>query len=136
MRLPEPFETDEVFVYEEIVNMDLPDFRNVEADYQDEEIIESKEAFYAKGEDKDFGFLMGASCLRPFNEIMIIDQQKILPCSYYNNSMGMLNENTSLYDIFFNNAFSHVRQKMIQSHFDYNCVNCPIKLNLLPTESI
>ncbi len=134
VRLPEPFETEEVYVSDGIVNMDLSDFRNVKADNQNGVIIEPKEAFYSKGEDKDFGFLMGASCLRPFNEIMIIDQKKILPCSYYNNSMGILDSNTSLYNAFFNDAFTHVRQKMMQSLFDYNCVNCPIKLNLLPTE--
>ncbi len=136
VRLPEAFETEEVYVPETAVEINMADFRNVKADTQDEKIMEPKEAFYAKGEEKDFGFLMGASCLRPFNEIMIIDQQKILPCSYYYDSMGTLDENTSLHDIFFNDAFTHVRQKKMQSRFDYNCVNCPIKLNLLPTENV
>ena len=105
--------------------------------FRQKEITNCKEFISLSGKDSDFAFLSGASCLRPFNEIMIVDEQKILPCSYYNDSMGNLDEDNTLYSIFFNEKFRKVpRQRKLLSRVDHNCMNCPIMINLLPTEIV
>jgi molybdenum cofactor biosynthesis enzyme MoaA len=136
VRLPEPFETEGIYVPEVLPEIDLADFNNVSPDVQTEEIIANKEMVLSDVSDSDFSFLSQANCLRPFNEIMIIDQEKILPCSYYCTAMGHLDENNSLYSIFFNEKYQKVRQKKMQSRFDHNCLNCPIKMNQLPTDIV
>ncbi len=136
VRLPEPFNTVGTWVTENIPDGDLSDFNSVLPDFQTEEITNCKEFISLSGKDSDFAFLSGASCLRPFNEIMIVDQQKILPCSYYNDSMGNLDEDNTLYSIFFNEKFRKVRQRKLLSRVDHNCMNCPIMMNLLPTEIV
>lgn len=134
VRLPEPFETTSAYFPEVGTEVDLSDFDSVRADKQSEKIIVKKETIRANGKDSDFPFLSQATCLRPFNEIMIIDQEKILPCSWYNEAMGKLDEEKTLYSVFRNEKFSKVRQKKLLSHFDHNCRNCPVNLNLLPTK--
>ena len=134
VRLPEPFDAVDDYIPETLPTVDLSDFLSVTPDVQTEEITETVELKINNGQDSDFEFLSNASCLRPFNEIMIIEQKKILPCSFYNDSMGNLDESNTLYSIFFNEKFRNVRKKKILSRFDHNCMNCPIKSNLLPTE--
>jgi MoaA/NifB/PqqE/SkfB family radical SAM enzyme len=134
VRLPEPFETAGIWTAEEIADVDLSDFNNVQPDVQTEEIKNVKEIISNNNNDIKFEFLSEATCLRPFNEIMIVDQNKLLPCSYYSDAMGNLDENNTIHSIFFNEKFQKVRKKKLQSRFDHNCLNCPVKLNLLPTD--
>jgi MoaA/NifB/PqqE/SkfB family radical SAM enzyme len=136
VRLPEPYDAEVTWVPESVPEVDLSDFTSVVADEQTAEVVNSKETVHNNGKESDFPFLAPASCLRPFSEIMIIDQEKILPCSYYNEAMGMLDENNTLYSIFFGEKYQKVRKKMLLSQFDRSCHNCPIKLNLLPTEIV
>ncbi len=133
LRLPEAFAVSGIYQPETDEEANLSDFDAVKADTQTVEIAPPNENLLRKGTKSDFPFLSQASCLRPFNEIMIIDQQKILPCSWYSGEMGCLDEENTLYSIFRNEKFSKLRQKKLLSHFDHNCLNCPINLNLLPT---
>lgn len=134
VRLPEAF--PEVAPLNEAPMPDpgLDDFRAVQPDPQVEEIINPGEVMPQGGKDNDFSFLFNATCLRPFNEIMIVDQQKVLPCSYYSDPMGDLEKEETLYSIFFSEKFRKVRRKKLFDRFDHNCMNCPIRLNLLPTD--
>jgi MoaA/NifB/PqqE/SkfB family radical SAM enzyme len=135
VRLPEAFETNEVFIPATDQTVDLNEFISVQPDNQDIEVFISTKNTQKKDEYVEgFNFLSKASCLRPFNEIMIVDQNKILPCSFYNEAMGFLDDENTLYSIFFNEKFKKVRQRKMHSRFDHNCLNCPIKSNLLPTE--
>jgi len=136
VRLPEPYDTTGTWATEGVPEVGLTDFNSVQPDPQTQEIAVVSEIIHNNGKDTDFAFLSNASCLRPFNEIMIIDQEKILPCSWYNDSMGVLDENNTLYSIFFGEKFQKIRRKKMLSRFDHNCLNCPIKLNLLPTEVV
>ncbi|HOY32955.1 MAG TPA: radical SAM protein [Bacteroidales bacterium] len=137
VRLPEPFDVSGRFEQETAPVVALSDFMNVKPDVQTEDIIDTGDFVPSKGDDADFEFLNGADCLRPFNEIMIVDQKKILPCSYYSDAMAMLDdEKTSLATVFFNENYKEVRRKKILSRFDHNCINCPIKSNLLPTDIV
>jgi len=134
VRLPEPFETAGQYSPEMLPAVDLSEFNAIQPDVQTEEVINTPEIIHINGTESDFEFLSGATCMRPFNEIMIVDQEKILPCSYYSDPMGTLDEENTLYSIFFNDKFKKVRQRKMNSRFDHNCLNCPIKLNLLPEE--
>jgi MoaA/NifB/PqqE/SkfB family radical SAM enzyme len=134
VRLPEPFDNVNDYIPEDFPSVDLSDFMSVSPDLQTEEIIVPVEIIVNPIDDTIFEFLSGASCLRPFNEIMIIDQEKILPCAFYNDSMGNINENNTLYSIFYNKKYMNVRKKKMLSRYDHNCTNCPIMSNLLPTE--
>ena len=136
VRLPEPFETTAVYSPEALPVVDLSAFYAIQADVQTENVINSPETMRQSGKESDFEFLSGATCKRPFNEIMIVDQEKILPCSYYSTPMGHLDDENTLYSIFFNENFKSIRQRKMHGRFDHNCINCPIKSNLLPTEIV
>ncbi len=136
VRLPEPFETEGSYIPDVSLEIDLSDFDAVISAEQTLEVIPSPDIVLKGGNDTDFHFLSNLSCLRPFNEIMIIDQEKILPCSYYNDSMGKLDDNNTLHSIFFNEKYQKVRRNKILNRFDLYCNNCPIISNLLPTDII
>jgi len=136
IRLPEPFVTDRTYLPEINNNVNLSDFKNIDPDFQTEEVFNNGDFCNKNGDDSDFKFLSDASCLRPFNEIMIYEQDKIMPCSYYGGIMGNIDENNTLYSIFFNEKYRKVRRKKMHSSFDFNCVSCPIKSNLLPTDIV
>jgi len=109
---------------------------SIKPDVQSVEVTDAGDGHVSDIGDNDFSFLSKANCLRPFNEIMIVDQEKILPCSYYSEIMGTLTDENNLYSIFLNEKFQKVRKKKILNRFDYNCLNCPIKANLLPTDIV
>jgi radical SAM protein with 4Fe4S-binding SPASM domain len=136
VRLPEAFDTTSAYIPDERNAVCMTDFNNVIPDIQTEEIKPAKEVYYSSGKDADFAFLANASCLRPFSEIMITEDGKIMPCSYYSDAMGVLGDSNTLHSIFFNDTFRNVRRKKLLSRFDHNCMNCPIMMNLLPTEIV
>jgi MoaA/NifB/PqqE/SkfB family radical SAM enzyme len=134
VRLPEIF-ADVQGKYSEITKEpDLTDYNKVKPDVQTEEINQLPEIVFHEIKENDIEYLSSVSCLRPYTEIMIVEQQKVFPCSYYGDLMGNLDNNEDMSGIFFNEKFQNVRRKKLFSRFDFNCVNCPIKLNLLPTE--
>lgn len=134
VRLPELYTTEELYTPETIQEVNLEEFESVMPDEQNLEIISPSENHLFKNENAEtFSFLAGASCLRPFNEIMIVDQEKILPCPFYNEAMGFLDNENTLYSIFFNDKFKKLRQRKMYSRRDHNCMDCPINANLLPT---
>jgi len=136
VRLPEPFIISSDYKYDNILPINLSDFYKIQPDIQIDEVHNVSEPTHNPSNDDKFEFLFKSSCLRPFNEIMVVDQEKILPCSYYSDPMGYLNDGNTLYSIFFNEKFQKVREKKILSRFDHNCLNCPIKSNLLPTKVV
>ncbi|MDD3877593.1 MAG: radical SAM protein [Bacteroidales bacterium] len=136
VRLPEPYETTDIYTPEPLPIVDLSEFNAIIPDIQSEEVCNRPEIIRKNATDADFQFLSAATCLRPFNEIMIVDHVKIRPCSYYNGSMGTLEGENTLYSIFFNEKFAKLRQRKLNAQFDHNCINCPIKMNLLPTEAV
>ena len=136
IRIPDAYNVSGEYFPENVPDVDLSDVKSIIPDNQIIDVNEVSEVYYHNGDDSDFGFLSGAKCLRPFNEIMIREQSKIWPCSYYGELMGELNGQNSLHSIFLSDKFSKVRKKKLNSDFDFNCTNCPIKSNLLPTEII
>ncbi len=136
VRLPEPYNTNESFIPANIPEVNLSDFNAVLPDVQTEIVEPHPDLVLNDNAEEHYRFLDNATCLRPFNEIMIVDQEKILPCSYYSGTMGKLDGSSTLFSIFFNENFRRVRKKKMLSHFDHNCMNCPIAQNLLPTEII
>lgn len=136
VRLPEPFDTTDTFTPDGLPAVKLDEFKDILPDEQTDNVIPPIEIRRHSGRQEDFAFMNAATCLRPFNEIMIGEEGKILPCSYYNDAMGWLNQGETLHQIFFGENFKKVRRRKLFGRFDHNCLNCPIMHNLLPTEIV
>jgi len=71
-------------------------------------------------------------CNRPFSEIMVRDQNEVLPCPWHEKTLGYLNEGKTLAEIFHGEAFRQLRRNMFRPEGDPACANCPIKSQHLP----
>ena len=74
-------------------------------------------------------------CNRPFSEIMVRDQNEVLPCPWHEKPLGLLSEDKTLAEIFEGEAFQRLRRNMLRPEGDPACANCPIKSHHLPTNS-
>jgi MoaA/NifB/PqqE/SkfB family radical SAM enzyme len=75
----------------------------------------------------------GLFCERPFTEIMVRNQDEILPCAWHRKVLGHLGEGKSLREIFLGESFSKLRANMLRPDGDPDCAGCPVKSQLLPT---
>lgn len=73
-------------------------------------------------------------CPRPFSEIMIREQQEILPCPWHARPLGQLQETPRLLDAFFGEEFRFLRRQMLRPDGDEHCRHCPLKAHELPSE--
>jgi MoaA/NifB/PqqE/SkfB family radical SAM enzyme len=71
-------------------------------------------------------------CNRPFSEIMVRDQNEVLPCPWHEKTLGYLNGGKTLAEIFHGEAFQQLRMNMMRPEGDPACVRCPIKSRHLP----
>jgi MoaA/NifB/PqqE/SkfB family radical SAM enzyme len=74
-------------------------------------------------------------CNRPFSEIMIRDQNEVLPCPWHEKPLGLLSEGKTLAEIFEGEAFQRLRRNMLRPEGDPACANCPIKSRHLPANA-
>jgi MoaA/NifB/PqqE/SkfB family radical SAM enzyme len=74
-------------------------------------------------------------CNRPFSEIMVRDQNEVLPCPWHEKPLGLLSEDKTLAEIFEGEAFQRLRRNMLRPEGDPACANCPIKSHHLPTNA-
>ena len=74
-------------------------------------------------------------CNRPFSEIMVRDQNEVLPCPWHEKPLGLLSEGKTLAEIFEGEAFQRLRRNMLRPEGDPACANCPIKSHHLPTNA-
>jgi MoaA/NifB/PqqE/SkfB family radical SAM enzyme len=74
-------------------------------------------------------------CNRPFSEIMVRDQNEVLPCPWHERPLGLLSEGKTLAEIFHGEAFRRLRRNMLRPEGDPGCANCPIKSHHLPTSA-
>jgi MoaA/NifB/PqqE/SkfB family radical SAM enzyme len=72
-------------------------------------------------------------CERPFSEIMIRDQEEVLPCPWHGKTLGRLSEGQTLSEIFLGEKFTALRRNMLKPEGDPDCARCPIKTFHLPT---
>ena len=75
-------------------------------------------------------------CNRPFSEIMVRDQNEVLPCPFHEKPLGLLSEGKTLAEIFQGEAFQRLRRNMLRPEGDPACANCPIKSHHLPTDAV
>ena len=68
------------------------------------------------------------------SEIMVRDQEEVLPCPWHGKTLGRLSEGKSISDIFFGEDFARLRQNMFKPEGDPGCAHCPIKSGHLPTD--
>jgi MoaA/NifB/PqqE/SkfB family radical SAM enzyme len=71
-------------------------------------------------------------CNRPFSEIMVRDQNEVLPCPWHERTLGYLDQGQTLAEIFHGEAFQQLRSNMLRPEGDPACANCPIKSQHLP----
>lgn len=76
----------------------------------------------------------GLFCERPFTEVMIRNQDEILPCAWHRNVLGRLADGRSLSDVFMGDAFKRLRANMLRPDGDPGCEGCPVKSHHLPTD--
>jgi MoaA/NifB/PqqE/SkfB family radical SAM enzyme len=75
-------------------------------------------------------------CNRPFSEIMVRDQNEVLPCPFHEKPLGLLSEGKTLAEIFQGEAFQRLRRNMLRPEGDPACANCPIKSKHLPIDAV
>lgn len=134
--LPSAFKTDERWTPSKKVNVDLAEFRRGTADPAGTHL--PKMTRVATGGSEPSGFSAAAEfgvtfCARPFSEIVIRDQEEVLPCPWHGRPLGYLRDGKSLTDIFFGEKFARLRRNMLRPGGDPNCAHCPIKSGHLPT---
>jgi MoaA/NifB/PqqE/SkfB family radical SAM enzyme len=71
-------------------------------------------------------------CPRPFSEVMIRNQDEVLPCPWHTEVMGRLSEGKDLLQIFQGAKFQKLRGDMLRPEGAPGCRHCPLKQDLLP----
>ena len=74
-------------------------------------------------------------CNRPFSEMMVRDQDEVLPCPWHEKPLGLLSDGKTFAEIFEGEAFQRLRRNMLRPDGDPACANCPIKSHHLPTNA-
>ncbi len=135
--LSPPFETAVRWTGSERANVDLDDFRRVVADLAGEHLPKVEPARddfrtepAARSAAEEFS---STFCPRPFSEIMLRDQEEVLPCPWHQKPLGYLRDGKSLREIFFGEDFARLRRNMFKIDGDPNCSCCPLKSGHLPT---
>lgn len=137
--LPLAFDTTEKWKPTEEIALSLADFHQVTADPAGDnwpQVSRSATASdAADGGASTAEEFAGTFCPRPFSEIMVRDQEEVLPCAWHAKPLGYLRDGKSLSDIFFGEEFARVRRNMLKPEGDPNCARCPIKSGHLPNAS-
>jgi MoaA/NifB/PqqE/SkfB family radical SAM enzyme len=119
-------------------DVDLSDFERVRPDPLGDSF-----PFVPRDPDDEFSSWEGSVaeefsttfCNRPFSEIMVRDQEEVLPCPWHAKPLGFLSEGKTLAEIFNGEAFQRLRRNMLRPEGDPGCANCPIKSQHLPTDA-
>ena len=136
--LPAVFETDESWLPESEMDVTLDDFLAVQPDEAGPHLPESTrganlpalEETWEGSAGEEFS---GVFCNRPFSEILVRDQNEVLPCAWYREALGRLDDGKSISEIFFGPKFDALRRNMLLPSGDPGCAGCPIKSGHLPT---
>jgi len=118
--------------------VDWRDFERLQSDPPDESLplILSERAVAAPAWEGSVAEEFSTTfCNRPFSEIMVRDQNEVLPCPFHEKPLGLLSEGKTLAEIFHGEAFQRLRRNMLRPEGDPACANCPIKLHHLPTNA-
>ncbi|MEP6708569.1 MAG: radical SAM protein [Verrucomicrobiota bacterium] len=138
--LPLPFETAEQWEPFSEPEIALPDFRRVTPDpagshqprFVPARVAQAQSASWEGSAAEEFSTTF---CARPFSEIMVRDQEEVLPCPWHRKTLGRLSEGKKLPEIFFGEDFARLRRNMFKPEGDPNCAGCPIKSAHLPTRA-
>jgi MoaA/NifB/PqqE/SkfB family radical SAM enzyme len=133
--LPAAFDTAEEWLPENEPEVSFRDFDSVIPDAAD-----PREPNIKMPQQRVRGELAGSVaeefsttfCNRPFSEIMIRDQDEVLPCPFHAQPRGRLSEGKSLSEIFLGEDFAELRRNMLKPEGDPACARCPIKTLHLP----
>jgi MoaA/NifB/PqqE/SkfB family radical SAM enzyme len=137
--LPAPFITEERWEPAEEVNYDLSEFLSVAPDAASPvlpvlpRVLAEREDRGPEGSASDE--FAATFCNRPFSEIMVRDEEDILPCPWHGRPLGKLSDGKTLSEVFFGNEFKRLRENMLKPEGDPNCARCPLKSGHLSTQS-
>lgn len=132
--LPDAFENAEPWQPEAEMPIDFRDFESVQPDAPTGRELTIKQPGFAPDTDSVATEYSTRFCNRPFSEIMIRDQEEVLPCPWHEKTLGRLSEGKTLSEIFFGEEFSALRRNMLKPEGDVGCQHCPIKTFHLPTK--
>lgn len=136
--MPDGFPTEKTFESGDAESVDLSHYYSIEPDPETEAVAPPDTAVVraprVPGLDLSREFFGRAYCDRPFTEVLIRNQREVLPCAWHQKVLGVLDERTSAKDVYFGEAFSQLRLKMMRWEMDEGCVGCPIKSGHLPTQ--
>ena len=136
--LPAAFDTVEQWLPRTELEVSFSDFDSVAPDSpgpQGVQIKAQRPGAFASLADSVAEEFSTTFCNRPFSEIMIRDQDEVLPCPWHGKTLGRLSEGKSLSEIFLGENFAALRRNMLKPEGDPDCANCPIKTLHLPITS-
>ncbi len=137
--LPPPFEVADLWMPSiDELQADWSDFEKVRADATGDgpaPIPPAQERATPAWEGSVAEEFSTTFCNRPFSEIMVRDQNEVLPCPWHEKPLGLLSEGKTLAEIFEGEAFQRLRRNMLRPEGDPACANCPIKSHHLPTNA-
>lgn len=136
--LPPAFETNEQWLPENEAEVSFADFDSVVPDSSAASDVPIR--MYS---GRALGDLEGSVadefsttfCNRPFSEIMVRDQNEVLPCPWHRKTLGRLSEGKTLSEIFLGEEFAALRRNMLRPEGDPDCAGCPIKTLHLPVSA-
>lgn len=73
-------------------------------------------------------------CVRPFSEVVIRQQDEIMPCPWHRAALGRLSGTPKLSEHFWGERFRELREAMLDPQGHANCQGCPVKSHELPVE--
>ncbi|HEY3661926.1 MAG TPA: radical SAM protein [Chthoniobacterales bacterium] len=111
------------------------DFERVEPDPAGENVPHPPSRQHSSWEGTVAEEFATTFCNRPFSEIMVRDQNEVLPCPWHEKPLGFLSEGKTLDEIFHGEEFQRLRRNMLRPEGDPGCANCPIKSHHLPTSA-
>lgn len=72
-------------------------------------------------------------CLRPFSEVVIRQQDDVMPCPWHRTALGQLSATPQLSAHFWGERFRELREAMLDPQGHPNCRGCPLKSEELPS---
>lgn len=142
IKIPDAFSCSEKWEPESVSEQDLSEFREVLPDDQkgQEPIVDNTVKRKVKLPPLTLFLRLafsGTYCpvYAPFRQIMVVDQNLVTPCPYYNVPLAKLADGCRLSEIFFGDEFRKVRENMFQPDGDPNCCGCPVKREFITIDN-
>ncbi len=126
--LPPPFAAGPTAAPLEVPRVDLRDFEAVAAD-----AVPEGAALPRPSDLRRAGFRArlevghpGVPCHRPFTNVSIEGQDRVMPCPWYKGELGHLSSDGSMANVFFGDKAQALRETMRAGRLGEGCKACPV----------